>query len=498
MDVKQALLEIAEMEKKSAAISHAARVLYYDGTTVAPSASAKGRADTFAYLSEEGYKVFVNDRVGELLEFLIEKKSELSHMDAKRIELLKEDYDKTTKVPMDEYISYSVLVNESEDMWKKCKEANDYETFAPYIDKIVALKKKFSGYYDPNKDPYDVWLNEFERGSDAKLFDNFFFEIKKKLVPLIKEISTCPPPDTSFLKGTFPAYKQRAFSNDLMDFLGIDRSRCAIGETEHPFTTGMNYYDCRITTHYHEDNLLSSMYSVIHEGGHALYDMSMDRSLYGTILVDSVSMGIHESQSRFYENIIGRSRAFAGYILPAVKKYFNGFETVTPDQFYRAVNKSEPSLIRTEADELTYSMHIMIRYEIEQMLFRGEVTSKDLPALWNRLYKEYLGVDVPNDSVGVLQDTHWGSGLFGYFPSYSIGSAYSAQILNAMQKDLDVDQLVGKGEIKPIFEWLQSRIYRFGASMTSAELVESSCGEPFKPHYYTDYLETKLRDVYQI
>lgn len=498
MDIKSVLQEIELMEKKQAAYSHASAMIYYDSQTVAPSGSAPGRADTYAVLSEEEYKLFANERVGEALGYLSENFKELSFADAKKVERLKEEYDKMVKVPMDEYIEYTVLINESEDAWHKAKENNDYASFGPYIDKIVALKKKFAGYYDDKKHPYDVWLNEYERGSDMAFFDAYFAEVKAKLVPLIAEISKCPAPDTSFTVGEFPVYKQRKFSKDLMDFLGIDETRCVLGETEHPFTMGLNRYDCRITTHYYEDAILPSMYSVIHEGGHALYDMGINPEYYGTVLGDGTSMGIHESQSRFYENIVGRSRAFAGYILPIMRRYFPSFENVSADAFYRAINKSEPSLIRIEADELTYSLHIMIRYEIERMLFEGDVTAKDLPALWNKLYKEYLGVDVPNDSEGVLQDTHWGGGMFGYFPSYSIGSAYGAQMLFHMKKDLDVDLLVDKGDIKPIYDWLHERIYQYGASKTPKEIIEISCGEPFKASYYTDYLETKFRDVYGI
>ena len=498
MDIKSALAEIERMEKKQAAINHAAGMLYYDGATAAPRGSALGRADTFAYLAEEDYKLFANERVGELLGFLSENISEITFPASKKIELLKENYDKLINVPMEEYVEYDVLTNESEDVWRKCKEADDYAGFGPYIDRIVAIKKRFAGYFDSEKDPYDVWLNEFERGGSTVMYDEYFAAVKAKLVPLISEIAECPKPDDSFLRGTFPVHKQRKVTEELMRFLLIDCDRCVVGETEHPFTKGFNYHDCRITTHYYENNILSSLYSVIHECGHAIYDMNMERSFYGTILANGLSFGIHESQSRFYENIIGRSRAFADYIVPVLSGYFDNFSGVSPERFYRAVNTAEPSLIRIEADELTYSLHILIRYEIEKLLFGGEVTQADLPALWNGLYKEYLGVDVPNNTKGVLQDTHWGSGYFGYFPSYSIGSAYSAQMLYHMQKDMDIDECVQKGNIEPVFEWLKERVYRYGASKDPSEIINICCGESFDAHYYVDYLEKKFRDVYSI
>jgi len=498
MDINSALVEIEAMEKKLAAIKHAAGILYYDGVTAAPRGSAAGRADTFAYLSEEDYKTFACERTGELLKFLSDNLTGLVFPISKKIELLKEKYDKLVNVPMDEYVEYDVLVNESQDVWRRCKEDNDYAYFGPYVDKIVDTLKRFAGYFDSKKDPYDVWLNEFERGGSVAMYDEYFAAVKSRLVPLIGEIAKCPPPDTSFLKGVFPVCKQRELTEDLMKFLLIDPDRCAIGETEHPFTSGMNYYDCRITTHYYEDNLLSSLYSVIHECGHAIYEMNMERSYYGNILSAGLSYGIHESQSRFYENIIGRSRAFSNFILPVIQNHFVGFSEVTPEMFYRAVNKAEPSLIRIEADELTYSMHIMIRYEIEKLLFKGDVSQKELPALWNTLYKEYLGIDVPNDTAGVLQDTHWGSGLFGYFPSYSIGSAYSAQMLYHIKKEFDINRLIETGNIEPVFVWLKERVYRHGASRDPAEIIQNCCNENFSSQYYVDYLEEKFRDIYQI
>ena len=497
MEIGKALREIEQIEKKLAAVNHASGILLYDGLTAAPRGSAPGRSDTLAWLAEEEHTLFANQHVGELLGLLSENINALSSSDAKKVLLLKERYDKIVNIPVREYTEYFVLTNESEDVWRKCKEKNDYATFGPYIDRIVAVKKRFASYYDDKKNPYDVWLNEFERGSSMAVFDDYFSVVKSELIPLIKEIAGRPTPDVSFLHGDFPVNLQREFSADLMNFLGIDTNRCVIGETEHPFTECLNYYDCRITTHYHQNNLLASMYSVLHEGGHAIYEMNMGKALYGTIL-SKASMGIHESQSRFFENIIGRSKPFCEYILPVLKKYFKDFVNVNPDMFYHAVNLSKPSLIRIEADELTYSMHIIIRYEIERMLFSGEVTQKDLPGIWNSLYKEYLGVDVPNDSSGVLQDTHWGSGLFGYFPSYSIGSAYSAQILFHMKKSLDIDGLVADGEIRPAVDWLSDRIYRFGALKTPSELIESSCGELFNPKYYINYLQAKYCELYKI
>ncbi|MBO6062097.1 MAG: carboxypeptidase M32, partial [Clostridia bacterium] len=270
-------------------------------------------------------------------------------------------------------------------------------------------------------------------------------------------------------------------------------------ETEHPFTTGFNKHDLRITTHYYENDLASSMYSVIHEGGHATYEMGNGDELIGSPLFGGASCGMHESQSRFYENLIGRSKGFCELVLPAIKEIFPAeLEGVTAEAFYRAVNRAEPSLIRTEADELTYSLHVLIRYEIEKKLIHGELDTKDLPSEWNRLYKEYLGVEVPCDKEGCLQDSHWSGGSFGYFPSYSLGSAYGAQILAHMKKELDFEGLIAKGDIASITAWLREHIHKYGMIKKPAELIRICCGEDFDPQYYIDYLSDKFGKLYDL
>ena len=284
-----------------------------------------------------------------------------------------------------------------------------------------------------------------------------------------------------------------------MEVMGLDRNYCGIAETEHPFTTNFNNKDVRITTHYYENDLVSSMYSVIHEGGHALYELGADDCYNFTVLQGGVSMGIHESQSRFYENIIGRSHAFIHAIFPKVKELFpEQLADVDEAMFYRAVNKAQPSLIRTAADELTYANHIMIRYELEKQLIGGTLEVKDVPAAWNRLYKEYLGVDVPNDTMGCLQDTHWAGGMIGYFPSYALGSAYGAQMLVKMQEDLgDVYTDVAKGDLSKVTAWLKEHIHCHASFKKPGALFEEVCGK-FDATYYTDYLTKKFTELYNL
>jgi carboxypeptidase Taq len=306
-----------------------------------------------------------------------------------------------------------------------------------------------------------------------------------------------PQPRTDFLHRTYPVERQRAFSGRVMALMGLDRGRCGIAETEHPFTDGSNKWDVRITTHYHEDDLASSLYSVVHEGGHALYEMGVDDALQFTVLGGGSTMGIHESQSRFYENLIGRSEPFCRALFPIAAELFpEQLADVTEEEFYRAVNQSSPSLIRTEADELTYPMHILVRYEMERRMIGGEVSVKELPALWRELYREYLGVEVPSDREGILQDSHWSGGAFGYFPSYALGSAYGVQMLEAMEREVSVWDAVAAGDLSPVTAWLRERIHRHGKLLRPAELLRSAGVDPFRPECYTDYLKRKFTAIY--
>lgn len=486
-----------ELEEALYALGHAMSVLYVDGATAAPKESWKGRGKTLAYLSELEYRKMVSDEVGEVLHTLLETKNPLDSKVRRRAELLKESYDDMHIMPMDEYVAFQELLNEADAVWHEAKEKSDYALFAPILEKLIDYEKRFATRKNPDKAPYDVLLDSYEKGASMASLDPFFKVIREDLSPLIARIAGMQGPDDSFLRQPFPIEKQRLLSHRVMEMEGINFERCTLGETEHPFTDGMNKWDCRITTHYHEDDVMSNLFSVIHEGGHALYDMGSEDDLEFTCLAGGVSMGVHESQSRFYENLICRSEAFCKALLPEMRKIFpEQMKNVTPEMFYRAINTAKPSLIRTEADELTYPIHVMIRYEIEKKIFAGEVTVKDLPALWNKMYKDYLGVDVPDDRHGILQDSHWSGASFGYFPSYALGSAYGVQMLQQMKKDLDVDAIAAAGDLRPITAWLHERIHRFGSLKRAEEVLADAMGGPLDPKAYTGYLIEKFTRLY--
>lgn len=496
MELKEALARLAELQKKRYAYRAASSSLYLDATTTAPKGTAEGRGVALGVLAGEDHKLFSAPEVGDLLDFLWSRKDELEHCVRRQVEELRRSYAQLKRIPADEYMEYAILTNEADDVWHRAKEASDFELFRPVLEKLVAFNIKFAGYYDASKAPYDALLNEYERGVDMAYLDKFFATLRERIVPLLHAVMEKEPPDDSFLRRHYPAGAQRKFSDYLMEVLGLDRAHCTIGETEHPYTLDFNNKDVRITTHYYEDNVDFSMYSVIHEGGHAKYELGIADDLQYTCLAGGVSMGVHESQSRFYENLIGRSLPFIQAIFPKMKEFFpEQLADVTAEQFYRAVNKAQPSLIRTEADELTYCLHVMVRYEIEKQLIGGTLAVKDVPETWNRLYKEYLGVDVPDDKRGCLQDSHWSGGSFGYFPSYALGSAYGAQMLKNMERDIDVWGPVSRGDLSGVSAWLGEKIHKYGGLMEPADVVKNACGQ-FDPTVFADYLEKKYGALY--
>ncbi|MBR3560216.1 MAG: carboxypeptidase M32 [Oscillospiraceae bacterium] len=499
MTLQEAREKLAEVQHKGAAYNHAVSLIYYDGVTGAPEGVADNRAQTLAVFSEEMYRLSTGKETAELLEYLDANRAELSRHEARQIDLMLKDLRMMEKIPLDEYVAFQRLMVQADDVWHKAKESNDWALFEPVLEKVFDYHKKIAAWCAPDKPPYDYWLDRYEEGLTTERCEAFFAALRERIVPLLKRVLARPQLDDSVLHGSFPADRQEAFARRLMDVIGLDRARVGLATTEHPFTTSMgSHLDERITTHYHEDDFSLSMYSVIHEGGHALYDTGSARELAYTVLDGGVSMGIHESQSRFYENIIGRSRAFCEYILPVAAEYFPELKGRTAEELYRAVNRAQPGLIRIEADELTYALHVMVRFELEKRIFADELAVRDLPAEWNRLYKEYLGVDVPDDKHGVLQDSHWAGGNIGYFPSYALGSAYGAQYLRKMKETVDVDACVRAGDLAPINDWLRERIWQHGCLYRPGELFERAVGEPFDPTVFASYLEQKYTELYQL
>ena len=497
MTLQEALKKLEELEGKLLAYRHAMGVMVYDGETVAPANSAAGRGETLALLGGVEHAMLTAPETREIIDTILADRGALSLRDVRRAEVLKEDVDALCLVPADEYMAYQQLLAEAGAAWHAAKPRSDYAAFAPYLDRIVDYNRRLAQRKDASKPAYDVLLDLYEKGASMAMLDPFFASLRTALSPVVKAVGERPRPDAPFMHAHYPVHEQRAFTDRLMALMGIDRADCSVGETEHPFTDGYSKHDVRITTHYYEENVTYSMYSVIHEGGHALYELGVDDALQGTVLACGSSMGIHESQSRFYENLIGRSRPFCRALLPLLRECFPAqTEGLDEETLYRCVNLAEPSLIRTEADELTYPMHVMVRYELEKRMVSGELKAADIPAAWNDMVRAYLGIEVPDDRRGCLQDSHWSGGLLGYFPSYALGSAYGAQMLARMEADIDVWGSVGRGDLSPVTGWLRERIHRHGQLLTPDQAFESACGAPFDPKYYVDYLTAKYSALY--
>ncbi len=500
MNFQEALDAFRAHQNKEHAFGHAVRLLHFDSETIMPKGAFENFGQTMGILSEEMYKLSVSPQLTQIINVLKENKEQLDKQTQKELSEVIKDREKIEKIPMDEFVAYNILRNKAHLDWLNAKSENNYEIFKPTLKEIIEYQKRFAKYVNPNEENiYNTMLDDFERGLTTQIADEYFSKLRAALVPLIAKIKEKNPPNTEFLTRFYPEQGQRELAQYLMGVLQLNKENCILATTEHPFETNFSNKDVRITTHFYENNIASSFYSVVHEGGHAMYELNTADELTRTVLANGTSMGVHESQSRFWENMVGRSLEFIEFVFPKMKEIFpEQLSDVTAEDFYKAVNTAIPSLIRIEADELTYSMHIMIRYEIEKKIMLENADIDELPAIWNKLYKEYLGIDVPNDAKGVLQDVHWSGGMFGYFPSYSIGSAYAAQIAHFLNKEVDINSQIRKGDIKPVANWLKEHIYKYGKMLTPAEIIQNCCKEDFNADYYVNYLTEKYTKLYNL
>ncbi|WP_072373111.1 carboxypeptidase M32 [Thermophilibacter mediterraneus] len=471
------------------------------GPVIDPPKATAQRGEAMAALQQMLVEAICDPAVGPLLERLEEQPELLGETRMAQVRVLRRDRASLVDVPAEEQAAFSRLTVEANDVWRRAKASNDWASFEPYLDRIVAAMRHMAACKNAEKDPYDVWLGEFEWGTDRAFYDRFFSQVKSCVVPLLADcVASRHKPSRSCVEGVFDEERQWRLAEDLARLEGLDEGALWIGRTEHPFTCGLSRDFVIVTGHAYADDVLSNTFSILHEGGHALYEQNVDEAYRMTSLASGTSMGMHEAQSRFFENLVGRSEAFAEPLLAVLRRHFPGqFGRVTAHQLYLAENCAEPGLIRTEADELTYPLHILVRYEIEQLLFSGEATASDVPRLWAEKYRSYLGVTVPDDAHGALQDTHWSDGSFGYFPTYALGSAFGAQFKAAMVAGgMDFDAVCASGDLTPVRDWLRDRIWRWGRAKDSAELVEAACGEPFSATYYTDYLTEKFSAIYRL
>jgi len=500
--IEQQVKDFRELVQKIKSYEEALAVMYWDLRTGAPKKGMEARSEVIGVLSTEMFKLSTSDEMGEFVTALSEPEvyTQLDELNQKIVQECKKEYEKSKKIPAKMYQEYVVLTTQAENVWEEAREANDFDMFKPYLEKVVAYNQQFIDLWGAKDTRYDTLLDMYEPGLTVAKLDEVFGELRARTVPLVAAIAaSASKPDMSCLEQKFDVDKQREISLFLLEQMGYDFEAGRLDVSVHPFATGLNPGDVRITTRYDENDLPNSLFSSLHEGGHALYEQNISKELIGTPLCTGTSMGIHESQSRFWENMIGRSRLFWNRYYKEVQRIFPGQLDVSEDTFYRAMNRSEPSFIRTESDELTYNLHIIIRYEIEKMLFNEGLNVADLPAVWNAKYEEYLGITPPTDSLGVLQDVHWGGGGFGYFPSYSLGNMYAAQMMHTMRQEMpELDSYIEQGQLAPIKAWLTEKVYQYGKSQTPGEIIQRITGEELSPTYLIEYLEIKFKEVYNL
>ncbi|AZN41996.1 carboxypeptidase M32 [Paenibacillus albus] len=477
-------------------------LLYWDLRTGAPRKGMDVRSEAIGNLSGQMFKLSTAPELGEWLTELEQPATYegLSEIHQRLVKETRKDYDRSVKIPPKLYQEYVVLTSQAESMWEDAKANSDYASFEPYLDKIITYTNQFIDLWGVKGTRYDTLLDMYEPGMTTEELDRVFGGLREKLVPLSAAIASSPhQPETGFLKQQYAKESQKKFSLFILEQMGFDFTGGRLDESAHPFATGLNPGDVRITTRYLADDVTSALFGTIHEGGHALYEQNISKDLIGTTLCTGTSMGIHESQSRFWENVIGRSTGFWKRYFGDLQQHFPNQLDVSVEDFYRATNVSEPSLIRIEADELTYNLHIIIRYEIEKLIFNEGVKASELPALWNAKYKEYLGIEPSNDGEGVLQDVHWSGGAFGYFPSYSLGNMYAAQMTDTLEREMpNFWELVETGNLIPIKEWLTDKVYQYGKLRTPSELITSITGKSLDPDYLFRYLEKKYTDIYKL
>ncbi len=499
-DLQLKIKKYKEINEKLHAYEYLLNIVYWDAATIAPVESYIERGNYMSVVSEDLYKLRTSDEYTNLVEYLFKNKDELDEDFKHEIELIKEGIDQIKKIPMNELIEHERNLNDAQVKWEEAKAKNDFSVFQPYLEKIVDYKRREVKYLESEKlKGYDVLLNMFERGYTQVEYDEFFNKLKDELVPFVKQVCSINEKYYDFNKHEYDIEKQKLVAKYIGDVLCFDFNRGAMAESEHPFTWNTSPSNVRITNHFHLDDFSSSLFSAIHEFGHATYEQGIDRKYDGTNISGGVSMAMHESQSRFYENIIGRDYHFWEVHFPKLKEiYKEQFNDVTLDDFYKFINKVEASFIRTEADELTYPLHVMLRYELEKQLIDGTLEVKDLENAWNNKIKEYFNLDVPCSSMGVLQDSHWSGGSIGYFPTYALGSAIASQLYYKMNEDFDVNNSLNEGNTKKINEWLRNKIHKYGSSKYPKEILENALNEKFKVDSYIKYLKDKYSKIYNI
>lgn len=486
-----------ELTQKAADFSNAAAVLGWDQEVYMPSKGFAFRGRQLATLSAQAHEMMTSEAYGELLKAILDSSS-LTEEALCNVQISWEDYEKNKRIPVSFVSQLTTQTTQCFSAWMDARQKNDYTLFAPQLDKMIALKRQQADYYGYQEHPYDALLDDYEKGATVSQLDAVFQQVQKQLKPLIASIAAKPIIDDHCFHRHYDRQKQFDFSMLVLRRMGYDFDAGRQDFSEHPFTTSFSPQDVRITTRVDENDFSSLLWSSIHEGGHALYEQGLPTEQYGLPLGMPASLSIHESQSRLWENGIGRSMNFWSYFYPQLQTLFpEPLQTVSLEQFYKSMNRVSPSLIRTEADELTYHFHVMIRYEIEKALLSNDLQAKDLSEVWNAYYQRHLGVTPTDDKNGVLQDVHWSHGSFGYFPTYSLGSFYAAQFLaTAIESIPTITTDMAKGDFTQLLRWLRTNIHQHGRRYRSEALCQKVTGKPLDFNLFLNYAQEKYSAIY--
>jgi carboxypeptidase Taq len=498
------LEKLHTIDRESLYLKRAASVLHWDQETCLPEKGVEERSEQLAMLEGIAHEKFISPETGRLLSELgssTENPSDdekLPELERDFLKVLRYDYDRAVKLPVDFVSAAARAEGLSQAAWVSARRNNDFSAFLPHLVKMIDFSRQRAIYWGYKDNPYDGLLDIYEKGMGVQAISEVFTPLAERLKALLKKISSRPQPDNSFLDQGFDVEKQASFSRDLLKRLNFDTSRGRLDVSAHPFTTTLGSDDVRITTRYLERQVQSNIFSTIHEAGHAFYEMGFPEKLRSSSLADGASMGIHESQSRLWENVIGRSRAFWEAMYPVLRSYFPGqLSAFKAEDFYMAINLVESSLIRIEADEVTYSLHIIVRFELEKQLIQGSLDPAKLPEAWREKMKELLGVQPETDAEGVLQDVHWSMGSFGYFPSYALGNLYGLQFWEKLRSEIpNVETQIAEGNFTLIRDWLKETIYIWGCRKDPSDLLKTVTGKSLSAEPFLNYMESKYSGIY--
>ncbi|HET9914873.1 MAG TPA: carboxypeptidase M32 [Anaerolineales bacterium] len=496
--MSEKLEQLKEKLGEVADIGSAASVLSWDQQVNMPPAGNEARGQQLATLSKIAQEKFISDEVGRLIEDLKQDLDGADTDDAALVRVAARNYDKARRVPPSFIAEQAIVTSRAFDAWMEARGKSDFSIFQPHLEKVVELVHKYISFFPPADHPYDTLLDDYERGMKTADVKAIFDGLRPKQVELIKKITSAKQVKADFLYKKYNEKKLIDFGVDVITQFGYDWKRGRQDKAPHPFETTFSINDVRITTRYEDDNPLATLFSTMHESGHAMYEQGINPAYERTPLSGGTSLAVHESQSRMWENLVGRSLPFWEHFYPALKKIFpSQLDGVGLKAFYKAINKVEPSLIRVNADEATYNLHIMLRLELEIGMVEGKIAVKDLPEIWNAKMQEYLGITPANDAKGVLQDIHWSGGAIGYFSTYALGNLVSAQLWEKINKDIrDLDDQIRKGNFSELLGWLRKNIHQHGQKYGPQELVERVTGSRITPEPYVRYLTKKYSEVY--